>query len=472
LQPVYEEFHDVISGRDTLREIDSHVVQAQSRVAEADRKMDELNSELTRIRIEMAAQYRDLARFRLDDIKAGNVTDRLTKAHLAVPAYMQQHKQALEVLEQEINQSQERQQHLNEQRETARDERDRADDAFEKQFEITQSGLEKTDAYQRQLEQLDAALQIARRADKKATQAAEDLSTKGRPYQDDELFMYLWGRKYLTADYRYGGIVRMLDGWVARLINFKENRADYYMLNELPQRLREHADRAAEEADRQGKALQQMEEEAAEKEGVISLQDDLEKKEKKLQEINDQIEAEEKRYKELLHQKNDFAAGEDDYTVKIVTMLAGELEHQDIIALFQQAQHTPRPEDDAVVMQLHQLQKTQESLADRISQLKANQQEQRNALEEIVKLRDKFRRNNYDAQYSSFPTNLGLGILLGEILRGGLSSGSAWDRLDRVHKWNYPKVGRTSRTGRSFGGGGFRSGGGFGGGGFRTGGGF
>jgi uncharacterized membrane protein YgcG len=121
-------------------------------------------------------------------------------------------------------------------------------------------------------------------------------------------------------------------------------------------------------------------------------------------------------------------------------------------------------------MQLHQLQKEQETAAKRISELKTNQQGQRKALEELAKLREKFRRSNYDARHSSFPANLGLGILLGEILRGGRSSGSAWDRIDASQRWESPHV---PGSGGGFGGfGGFGSGGGFGGGGFRTGGGF
>ncbi len=462
----------MISGRDTLQEINTHVMEAQSRIADADREMNDLNSQLNQSRIEMAEHYRELAKFRLDEMKAGTVTDRLNKAHLAVPAFMDQRNRALEALENNIIKSQHRQEMLNQQRETCRDARDRAADAFQKQLQISKSALETTEEYMRQHEKLAAAVLIARRADEKASQAEADLSAKGKPYQDDELFMYLWDRRYLTPNYRHGGIVRMLDEWVARLISFKETRADYHMLNALPQRLREHATQAAEEADSQRQSLLSLEKQAAEKDGVVALQAALDREEKQLQQVNDEIETEEKRYRELLRQKNDFAAGEDEYTRKAVTMMAAELEREDIIALFQQAQSTPRPEDDAIVMRLHQLQKTQKTLTDRVSELKINQQHQRDALEELANLREKFRRSNYDAQHSSFPSNLGLGILLGEILRGSLSSGNAWDRIDRAHKWDFPNGGGSGRGFGGFGGGGFHGGGGFGGGGFRTGGGF
>ena len=284
------------------------------------------------------------------------------------------------------------------------------------------------------------------------------------------LFMYLWDRRYLTPDYRHGGIIRMLDGWVARLIRFKETRADYHMLNELPQRLREHAAKAAEEAERQQQSLLAMEKQAAEKDGVAILQAALDTAEKQLQQVNDDIEAEEKRYQELLRQKNDFASGEDEYTQKAVALMAAELEREDVIALFQQAQSTPRPEDDAIVMRLHQLQ--QDTQDPNRSHFRAKNQSaaaaqcaggacQRCAKSSVAA--------TTTPRASSFPANLGLGVLLGEILRGGISSGSAWDRIDHSQKWDFPDAGGSGRggSGRSRG----RSGGGFGGfGGFGSGG--
>ena len=113
-------------------------------------------------------------------------------------------------------------------------------------------------------------------------------------------------------------------------------------------------------------------------------------------------------------------------------------------------------------------QQEQQETNQRMSELKADRQQQRKALQELTKLRSKFRRSNYDARRSSFPSNLGLGILLGEMLRGGRSSGSVWDKIGGSQKWDFPEIGGSGRGGF----GGFGSGGGFGGGGFRTGGGF
>ena len=464
----------MITGRDTLQEINDHVLQAQSQIENADREMGTLTSRLSRLRLEEAEQFRQLAKFRLDEMNAGHMAARLDKAHHAVPTFLDQHKQALAELENELKQVKQSQQKLEQQRESQIDARDKAVEALQRQLARSKEKLEQDEGYRRQQEKAIRTAEVTRRAAEKASQSEADLASKGKPYQEDSIFMYLWQRRYMTPDYRANGIIRSLDGWVARLIDYRENRADYHMLNELPLRLREHADQAAEEARHQQQALQALERQTAEKDGVGTLQSALEKAETQLQQINDEIETHEKRYQELLEQKADFAAGEDKYTQKAVEVLVAELEREDTIELYRQAQATPRPEDDAIVMKLHKLQQEQRETNKRISALKADRQQQHKSLEELSKLRSKFRRSNYDARHSSFPSNLGLGILLGEMLRGGRSSGSAWDKIGNTQKWDLPDIGGSGDSGGGgFGGfGGFGSGGGFGGGGFRTGGGF
>ena len=464
----------MITGRDTLQEINDYVLQAQSQIENADREMESLNVRLSELRIEEADQFRQLAKFRLDEISAGQVVTRLDKVHHAVPTFLDQHKQALAELDNKLDQIKQSRQKLEQQRETGINTRDQTVEILQRQLEESKTKLEQDQDYQRQKEKAIRAAEVTRRADEKASQSEADLASKGEPYQEDSIFMYLWQRRYMTPDYQANGIIRLLDGWVARLIDYRETRADYHMLNELPLRLREHADRAAEEANRQQQALRALERQTAEKDGVGVSQTALEKAEAELQQINDEIEAHEKQYQELLAQKADFAAGKDKYTQQAVEVLVAELESEDTLELYRQAQATPRPEDDAIVMRLHKLQQERQETKVRISDLKADRQQQHKALEELTKLAGKFRRRNYDAHHSSFPTNLGIGILLGEILRGSRSSGSAWDRIGESQKWDFPDIGGSGGSGGGgFGGfGGFGSGGGFGGGGFRTGGGF
>ena len=77
--------------------------------------------------------------------------------------------------------------------------------------------------------------------------------------------MYLWQRRYLTPDYAAGVITRMLDGRVARLIGYGDARSNYFMLTELPLRLRQHADEQARIAEAELDKIRRLEAEASER---------------------------------------------------------------------------------------------------------------------------------------------------------------------------------------------------------------
>ncbi len=110
---------------------------------------------------------------------------------------------------------------------------------------------------ERVLGMLDAAVQDAtgsngasdliRRAEEKAARAEADREEKRRPYEADPLFMYLWRRRYGTRDYRASPLVRYFDRKVAHHIGYEAARVNYTMLLELPDRLREHAERLKKE---------------------------------------------------------------------------------------------------------------------------------------------------------------------------------------------------------------------------------
>ena len=92
------------------------------------------------------------------------------------------------------------------------------------------------------------AERIAAAAESKTEQAEADRREKGKAYEGDELFQYLWRRGYGTAEYRAGPLTRLFDGWIARFIGFREARASFAMLNEIPRRLGEHAERRRAQA--------------------------------------------------------------------------------------------------------------------------------------------------------------------------------------------------------------------------------
>ena len=114
-------------------------------------------------------------------------------------------------------------------------------EALDEQRQRTAERIQSDAAWRAAKSAVETAEKIAVNADEKASQAEADLAAKGKPYEDDPLFIYLWRKKHGQADDRSGLFVRFFDRKVAGLVGYRDARANYAMLQEIPLRLREHA---------------------------------------------------------------------------------------------------------------------------------------------------------------------------------------------------------------------------------------
>jgi chromosome segregation ATPase len=458
------------TGRDNLQLINQHIYQAQTDQEQAGQRLAELHRQLNDLRLQTGERYRELAKFRLDDLQARQVISRLDETDQAVLGLLEKLRQARSNLDEHIQASVAHQRQLEAQRKELEGRRDGAGEAMQHQLEQTRQRLQDMEDYRQQQKRAQDAAAVAQQADEKASRAEKDREEKGKPYEADRLFMYLWNRRYLTPDYRGGWFSRQLDAWVARLADFQRNRANYYMLLELPLRLREHANKVQQTAQLEIQALQAMERKAAEADGILALQAKVQEAEQQLKQLDADIEAEEARHQELLQQQAALNAGTDPLTKQIIDLESAALEKEPLSDLYQKARATPRPEDDAIVAQLQQLQERQGQIEAEIQSVNAVLQQRQQDLGQLEDVRRRYRQYGYDSYSSRFPGNFSLEVLLGQMLGGMMNSDRVWREIGR-HQQSAPSggdLGGGGAGGDDFGGG-F---GGMGGGDFRTGGGF
>ncbi len=453
----------MVTGRDNLDLINQHLYQAQAQQGESSRRLEDLHRQLDAIRLEMSNGYRELARLRLDDLQAGQVISHLNETDQALFMLVQNLKRTRLNLKEQIEASRTRQRQLEAHRKELEQQRDEAGEARQRQLEQTHTRLSATDAYRQQQERAQQAGAIARQADDKATRTEQDRQAKSKPYEADHLFMYLWNRRFLTPDYRGGWFTRQLDNWVAKIIDFQRNRANYYMLLELPRRLRDHATKVKQTAQLEAQALQTMERQAAEADGFPALQARVQEAERQLQKLDADIEAEETQHQKLLAEEAQFNAGTDPLSKQIIDLQAAALAKEPLPSLFQKARNTPRPEDDVIVAKIDQLHQRQEQLAQEIQSLNTILQQQQRNMGELAEVRRRYRQRGYDGYDSRFPGDFALAVLLGRMLDGLANPDTVWGEIDRQHQSSGPADG-WGGLGGDFGGGGDVTGG-FGGGG-------
>ena len=164
--------------------------------------------------------------------------------------------------------------------------------------------------------------------------------------------MYLLGRHYGLPDYKASGLVRWLDGMVAQHIGFADARTNYNRLNEIPQRLREHAQAQEAAAAAELTSLRALETQAQQADGIPKLEEAQAQAQGALDAVDARLAQADADAQALAGRKAGYASGEDDHTRSAVDYLAGELARDDLMQLRREAMLTPFPEDDTVVARM------------------------------------------------------------------------------------------------------------------------
>ncbi|MGD8970882.1 MAG: hypothetical protein PVG01_05710 [Desulfobacterales bacterium] len=471
----------MMNGADQLAIINQHLATARDGVDTISRRMEAVNQRLARLRNQLTEQYRQLARFRLDELAANRVAAQLDETDRAVLKLLERRSRALRELDGAIEQSIARQGPLNAEREQAVRKRDELVKSIDQSAAEVKLRLSRQEAYQEQEMRVTETAARAEQAENKAVQAETDQEEKGKPYREDPLFMYLWKRRFLTPDYIGGGLTRSLDGWVAKMIKYADARSNYFMLTELPVRLRGHAERQKAIAVEELQALHDMEAKALQTDGIIRDKAALAVAQKSLEEIEVRIEAEEKRHETLFQRRSVFSTASDEISKQAIGLQMSEIKSETLASLYMQAKMTSKPDDDVIVARIRDLQQEEKKLGAEIAALQTQERQHQQSFRELEDLRRRFRQSSYDSRHSYFPSGFELAALLGMLMSGRASGGDVWDRIGREQRFRRPRIPRDFGGGvfpGGFGGGssgwggfgGGRRGGGMGGGGFRTGG--
>jgi hypothetical protein len=481
----------MISGRQALGSIDQALNQAHSRIADVQGQITEARNQVLDLQKAQAQDYRDLARVRVERLAGPEVDGQLDHAERQVLALFEERAEAIARLQQEIADADRlREQHEAQRRHQAT-QLDGAVGVVDEAEAKTQARLDSDQTYRAQRDLAEQAERKALHADSKATRSEEERQSKGEAYKQDPLFNYLWERHYGLPEYKAGGMARWLDGKVARLIGFADARANFSRLNEIPQRLREHADQLRVLADQEFAQLRELDEAARKADGIPALEVHVAHEQEVLDEIDERIRLGEEEEQALLEKRAKYAAGDDEYTVRAIEFMANEYQLDDLVTLRRDAFSTPYPEDDMVVSHMLQREDEQQGLESSIAGLRESLEQQHKRLLELESLRTEFKRSRYDRAGSVFDNDSMIGVMLGQFLAGLLDRRMLWKVLKEHQRY------RPQRSDPGFGSGGFGRGtvwkggmgdlgdiigglgrggfgrrGGGGGGGFRTGGGF
>lgn len=463
----------MISGRQALAQIEQTIEKARQQEAKCERAYAAATEEVGRLRIQRTEAFRELARLKLDAITQDKVIGQLDLAERQAISLLNSRQEALRQLTERRRQAEERVRQAEVQRQSATDTLEKALADLDTVRKAVEARVSTSSEWLSARARVEEVMGQAGQAEKKAVQAEADRDQKRRPYEADPLFMYLWNRKFGTAAYRVNPFTRAMDRLVARVVGYDRARANYALLNEIPERLREHARRILDDLRQERDRLRVLERQALVNAGIEAAEAGAAKAQAALAEAERRL-AEARESLTELDRSYDASVLEGDAPYReAVELLAAADEREDLNQLYQEALTTPTPRDEEIVRRIQavdvMITRALRQAVDAHRQLKETAQRRAMIEHEWEELRNQ----GYDTPYGTFGNEAALGnvlggvltgaiggAILGQVLRGGFHHGpSPWDSGFGGGLPIPPPDG--FGTGGSFGGGDFRTGGSF-----------
>lgn len=389
-----------LNGRDALALLDSHLGRLRQSMAAAIADADGVEARRGTIQREQAAAYGALAAMRLDLMQAGGDGAEFGKLEAAARALTERHaafvaaeKAALEKAETTLGALEAKRTQL-----AAR--HDAALGTYEARVAEAETNLKGSAAYASLVEAAEEARAVTQRAGQKLELARTDRTEKGAPYEQDPLFSYLWKRKFRSPEYKAGGIIRMLDGWVAKLCRYDQAFLNYQRLTELPDRIAEHAVFVAGLEQKAEEALVEAEERAMREAGIDALKADADRLKAEIAACDGEIAAAEEAHRAMAQRHEAALKEEAGPAVEARELLAAELRKASFPDLRVLAAETVELEDDRLVDALVRLRAEEMSLDLEAGKRLVRPGVLREDLARMEALRRQFKEARFDSPYA------------------------------------------------------------------------
>lgn len=424
-----------LSGPDALRSLDEALRDIRREEDEIAKRLARSAELVTKFREAESELFRELAKVRLDPAIQAELSGRLSQAEIRARDMLVQHGSDLSAAEAELKGLDQKIAALATERAEQVAAAGRAQAQLKTLADTVSGEVAKDAGYAAKKLAADALAQVAGESLRKTQQAEADREQKGKPYRDDPLFMYLWERGFGTKNYRENNLISYFDGLIAGLVGFPEARVNFAMLNEIPMRLREHAERQQQIAAASADEVRALETTALDAAGGKPMRLAMEKAEARVAEIDEQSVTLEDQRDERAKQQRDLAQGADPAFSAAVSGLGEVLGREDIKTLLAEARATRTGQDDTIVQQIDdQRQRAAEEDADSRDQ-KARLKTLAARRRELEDIQYEFKKQGFDNPRSSFGEDKLVGDMLNDFLRGGITAADYWGRWRKSQNW-------------------------------------
>ena len=289
-----------------------------------------------------------------------------------------------------------------------------------------------------------AARELAAMADVaigRAAVAEAEREAKLAPYRADQLFSYLSDRFYGTPQYASRGLFAALDARLARFIGYDRSAIAHRQINDLPLRLRQHAEQLQERARAASADIASMESSAIDSAGGRNAREAIEALALQIDALDKENVVLQDRRDAAIAARFDLARGSNPLYASVSEELNELLGRPQLRPLMAVARDGPGGNDADVIAQLDDLaQRVRDEVAEAAEYAEHLQvlTSRRRDLEDI---QYEIRQRGFDNPHARFSDDRLVHEGLNEFVRGSLSAARYWDRWRQSQSWTAPGYG-------------------------------
>ena len=284
----------------------------------------------------------------------------------------------------------------------------------------------------REAAQMEARLQ---QNEARVHELQSSVNEKLPPYEQSQLFQYLYRNGYGTSEYKGTGITKSLDKWVAKLIDFPKARNGYEFLRTTPKLMAEEVARRQAEFKSLMEQIEAIEYRHTDAVGLTAVLEEGRKLGAKRDEIVATLEKTrtEQQAVDLELQQLDQTQGK--FYEEAIRKFEQFLTQTETGVLQTRAQRTPDPRDDEIVARIADLTAQIERLKPQIARAVLERKKADELAGGMDLVVNRFRQNNFDSERSSFADALRTDAELQRYLQGLTKPEELWQVFRRQQQF-------------------------------------
>lgn len=287
---------------------------------------------------------------------------------------------------------------------------------------------------------------VAEQSLRHTARADTDREYNGRPYREDPLFMYLWERGFGTGSYRVNALSAWLDGKVAKLIGYADAKANFLRLNEIPLRLRDHAERQQEKARAAAAEIAAIESIAVDSAGGRGARDAITALQARIGALDREVVALQDQRDEAIKAQRELAQGTGDAFMAALDGLSDVLDRTDVKTLLANARATPKGQDITMVQQIDELRQRGKDEGEEARGQRSHLRTLAARRRDLEDIQYEIKAQGFDNPRASFADDRLAGEMLNDFVRGAMSVAVYWERWRQAYSSADTKAGaRPSR---------------------------